>query len=334
VTASEAPTVVGAGARCSVLASAAGEPLAGSAPRARAWLVLEQPGPYGFRALTTSHLPEPVREVLGRLPKDSGTTVLLARRVGHHADDHTTTERRRFWFAHVSPGGVRMRAGVLDDAELLRPDLADVLAAAARGELPPWGTRTSEPLLLVCTNARRDVCCALAGRPVAESLAADAAYSERVLEVSHLGGHRFAPTALLLPSGHAFGRFDAVSARALLDGADVGEIGSLAHHRGRTALPQPAQAAETAVRVAAGILGLDDLDALRVVDGRAVPVGLRWSGEDGVAVVQVRHRDGRAWRVEVVRTTLPEPKPESCGKAAVDAHVWVAGEPEPLAAWA
>ena len=46
--------------RCSVLTSAVGEPLAGTAPRARAWLVLEQPGPDGFAATTESHLPDAV----------------------------------------------------------------------------------------------------------------------------------------------------------------------------------------------------------------------------------------------------------------------------------
>jgi hypothetical protein len=48
----------------------------------------------------------------------------------------------------------------------------------------------------------------------------------------------------------------------------------------------------------------------------------------------VRHRDGRAWHVTVARETLPEPKPESCGKKAVDAHVWVAGPVVPAAPWA
>jgi hypothetical protein len=295
--------------------------------------VLEQPGPYGFSALTTSHLPPAVSTALGALPKDSGTTVLLARPVGRHADDHSTNDRRRFWFAHVSPGGVRMRTGVLDDSELLRPDLTEVIAAASNGQLPPWGAHGSEPLLLVCTNSRRDVCCALEGRPVAESLAADPAYSSRVLEVSHLGGHRFAATALLLPSGHAFGRLDPASAREVLDSALRGELAPIAHHRGRTSLPQPAQAAETAVRRATGVSGLDVLDPLRRVGDRVVPAGLRWSGDDGVAEVEVRHRDGRAWHVRVVRETLPEPKPESCGKAAVDTHVWVAGEVERVADW-
>ena len=320
-------------ARCSVLARDAGEPLPGTAPRASAWLVIEQPGPYGFAALTESHLPEAVRDSLGGLPKDSGTTVLLARRVGRHADEHGDVERRRFWFAHVAPGGVRMRVGELDDAELTRPDLPQVLAAAAAGELPPWGATSTEPLLLVCTNSRRDVCCALEGRPVAESLAADPAYASRVLEVSHLGGHRFAPTALLLPSGDAFGRLDPASARAVLDAALDDRLGPLELHRGRTSLPQAAQAAENAVRVADSISALDVLDVLRVVDDRAEPAGLRWDGDGEVAQTEVRHRDGRAWHVTVARRTLPEPKPESCGKKAVEAHVWLAGPPSPVPSW-
>lgn len=317
--------------RCSVVS--ADEPLAGTAPRARAWLVLEQPGPYGFRALTESHLPEKVRTALGAVPKESRTTVLLARPVGRHADpgDHDGT--RRFWFAHVAPGGVRMRSGVLPDTELLRPDLVEVLDAAARGELPPWGTSSLEPLLLVCTNSKRDVCCALNGRPVAQALAADPAYAGSVLEVSHLGGHRFSPTGLLLPWGIAFGRLDAGSAREVLDSAREGRVGALDRVRGRTAASQPVQAAAVAVRRAEGIVGIDDIDALRVVGDRAVPAGLRWQGDDGVADIEVRHVDGRAWRVLVHQRVLEPPRPESCGKAPVEPHVWVADPPVPTAPW-
>ena len=50
--------------RCSVASMGVGEPVIGSAPRARAWLVLEQNGPYGFAATTDSHLPVDVREAL------------------------------------------------------------------------------------------------------------------------------------------------------------------------------------------------------------------------------------------------------------------------------
>jgi hypothetical protein len=326
-------SVPAAEARCSVLSAAVDEPLIGSAPRARAWLVLEQPGPYGFSALAESHLPQEVRDSLGGLPTTSGTTVLLARQVGRHADDHAESHERRFWFAHTSPGGVRMRSGVLDDSELLRPDLAELLAAAARGELPPWGARTTEPLLLVCTNARRDICCATVGRPVAEALAADPAYAGRVLEVSHLGGHRFAPTALLLPGGQAFGRLDPSSAREVLDGAAAGRLGVPQHYRGRTALAQPAQVAELAVRAAADVWTLAGLDVLRRVDDKVVPVPLRWGDGEASLLAEVRHVDGRAWAVALNRSTLATERPESCGKSAVEAAVWRADAPEPAAAW-
>jgi hypothetical protein len=310
--------------RCSAASARVGEPVAGSAPRARAWLVLEQPGPYGFSATTESHLPEAVRASLGALPKDSGTTVLLARAVGHHADvPGEVHAARRFWFAHVAPGAVAMRTGLLDDTELLRPDLADVVARAAEGELPTWGEVSDELLMLVCTNSRRDVCCALEGRPLAAALAADPESTPYVLETSHLGGHRFAPTALLLPTGHAFGRLDPGSAREVLAAAAHGRLAAVDRHRGRTALAQPLQVAEDAVRRVTGVDGLDDLEVLGVDDGLAAPVGLRWSGSDA----EVRHRDGRRWRVPVRLEPLPEPRNESCGKASIDAQVWVAGPP-------
>lgn len=330
---STSPASTVAGPRCSVVARELDEPMAGTAPRARAWLVIEQPGPYGFRALSESHLPPRVRDAFASLPKDSGTTVLLARAAGRHADPHEGTTRRRFWFAHVSPGGVRMRSGVLDLEDLVRPDLEDLLAAASSGQLPPWGSRSSEPLLLVCTNGKRDVCCALEGRPVAESLAHDPAYADRVLEVSHLGGHRFSATALLLPTGHVFGRLDPASARAVLDAAATGGLGPLDHHRGRSSLSRPAQAAENAVRHAAGITDLDALDALRRVGEQVLPAALGWSGDAGVADVEVRHRDGRSWRVVVRRSTLAPPRAESCGKSAVEGHTWVADPPQPVTPW-
>ena len=71
-------TAPAAEARCAVLSADIPEPLVGSAPRARAWLVIEQPGPYGFAALTESHLPQPVRDSLGSLPKSSGWSARCA----------------------------------------------------------------------------------------------------------------------------------------------------------------------------------------------------------------------------------------------------------------
>ncbi|HEU5385864.1 MAG TPA: sucrase ferredoxin [Streptosporangiaceae bacterium] len=50
-------------------------------------------------------------------------------------------------------------------------------------------------MALVCTNGKRDRCCAVRGRPVAAAIADATGWD--TWESSHLGGHRFAATALL-----------------------------------------------------------------------------------------------------------------------------------------
>lgn len=323
---------MGESPRCAVESLSVGEPLAGSAPRARAWLVLEQDGPYGFDVLTDSHLPAEVRLAIAQAGKETGTTVILARRVGRHTEHTSPTGSRRFWLAHCSPGGPRMRSGVVADSELTRSDLREVLVGAALGELPPWGSRTTDPLMLVCTNSKRDVCCALEGRPLAQALAADPSTADSVLEVSHLGGHRFAPNVLLLPTGHMYGRISPEQARQVLLGAREGKLLHPEHLRGRTSAPQPAQAAAIAVRTQYGIDGLDSLDSLRKVGGKVIPLPLRWEGEQGRAQIEIRHRDGRAWSVAVAQVEFPA-RPESCGKSAKSFSVWQAESVEPLPAW-
>lgn len=320
--------------RCSVVSARLDEPMPGTAPLARAWLVLEQPGPYGRVALTESHFPASVGAALTAASEGTRTSVLLARTTGRHADDGEAATSRRFWFAHSSPGGVRMRSGVIQDSVLLRPELPDLLREAGRGQLPPWGTKDGSPLLLVCTNSRRDRCCAIGGLPLAEGLAAGP-HSARVLEVNHLGGHRFAPTAMLLPSANVFGRLDLAAATDVLDSALAGRLGALTHLRGRTSAAAPAQAAAVAVRLAESVHGLDDIDVLRRSGEHVAAVPLSYVGEDGLAQVEVRHRDGRAWTVLVrlVAGALPD-RSESCGKAALAVASWVADTPVPAAPWA
>jgi hypothetical protein len=144
------------------------------------------------------------------------------------------------------------------------------------------------------------VCCALKGRPVA--LGAAAAHPERVWEVTHTSGHRFAPTAVLLPAGTLHGRLDVAGADALLRAAAGGET-VLHGSRGRSTWPAPAQAAELAVREAHGVLGLDDL-----VVTRHDETGERcWTTE-------IVHRDGRRWQIEVEARESEVRRAESCGK--------------------
>jgi hypothetical protein len=290
---------------CSDGSLAAGEPMAGTAPQAVAWVALEQNGPWGARAFTDSHLDPTVGAALEEVAARHDARPSLIRRPGRHADAHSAHPgERHLLVAHTRPGHTWLLAGTVPaPAAVLDLDWpalqAGDLEAVARSL--PSVRPAPHPVLLVCTNARRDVCCALKGRPVA--LGAAAAHPDRVWEVTHTSGHRFAPTAVLLPAGTLHGRLDVADADALLQAAARGET-VLPGSRGRSTWPAPAQAAELAVREAYGVLGLDDLEVTRHDDAGEQ----RWATE-------VVHRDGRTWHVEVEARESEVRRAESCGKA-------------------
>lgn len=282
--------------RCSVAGRDVGEPLAGSAPHAVGWIALEQPGPWGADALTQSHLDPRVGRELGALVDGTGVRMLLTRRPGHHADLHELVLTRTVWIASTLPGALALRRWEIDDPRALL-DL-DV-AALGRGEIPDVGEPDDLPLLLVCTNAKRDRCCAIAARPAVD--AAAVRHPGRVWECSHLGGHRYAPTALLLPHGFVLGRLDGPRAGDALDQATLGLVDPL-HLRGRSTWAAPAQAAECAVRRERRLTGLFDVS---VVDAASV-------GPD--SWTSTVHTTDRTSTVSVRRTVRPgAERPESCG---------------------
>ena len=311
---------------CSLQSAALDEPLAATAPEALTWIIVENRGHWGREALAESDLPTPVRELL-LSAKARGVGVLLAR----HPD---RTERSgaigtNVWVARTAVGGVRMRHGVLDD---VAPLAAWDVDALAEGVLPAFGSRAQQPLLLVCTHSKRDQCCAIHGRALVTGLLDRAAADDRsrVWECSHIGGHRFAPVTLSLPSGTVHGRLSSDQALDLLD--RPGHV-LPDHMRGRSCFPAPLQAADIAVRRHAALDGCDDLDVLAVREDRATPVGLGWPVPTGPTVVEVRHVDGRAWRVDITHATGPEPRSESCGAEPTPVHSWVATSVEPAPTW-
>jgi hypothetical protein len=293
------------GPTCSDGSLAAGEPLAGTAPYAVAWVALEQNGPWGPRAFTDSHLDPEVGRALEEVTARHDVRPSLIRRPGRHADEPTAHERRRrVLLAHTRPGSSWLLEGSVDEpAALLAADWAAVRAGDLEGvrrSLPSLQP-TTHVHLLVCTNGRRDLCCAVKGRPVALGVATER--PEQVWEVTHTSGHRFAPTAVLLPAGTLHGRLDGAAALELVRAAEQGET-VLGGMRGRSTWPPAAQAAELAVREEHGVLGLDDLE----VTGHSEVAGGSW--ETGV-----RHRDGRSWLVHVTAEESDVSRPESCGKA-------------------
>jgi hypothetical protein len=147
-----------------------------------------------------------------------------------------------------------LRVGRVDRPDVVAGwDLADIAA----GSLRDWGRADPHPLLLVCANGRRDRCCGHSGGRLADALWRGP-HAERVLTCTHLGGHRFAPTALLLPIGALHGRLDEGSAAGLLTAAAEGRMdaGTL---RGLSTLEPAAQVAEVHARTVTGYRGLPPL---------------------------------------------------------------------------
>jgi hypothetical protein len=293
----------------------------GTAARAVFWVALEQEGPWGRVAATESHLPPQVGRRLDEQCASRGGRLLLLRRPGRHPDPRHGDGRTAYLaFSGDDPWLLAVHGASLD--ELAAVDL-DALArgdrAAVRASLP--AAAPADAVLLVCTNGRRDVCCALRGRPVALDAAGLA--PGRVWESSHTGGHRFAPTAVLLPHGVALARLDAQRSAEVLEAADAGRLPTWAlgprHDRGRSALPAAAQAAESHVRALAGETSLAAL-ATRVVEDTTGAA----HRDDATAreVVEVSHPDGRRWVVAVERRPAGPALPESCGKPPIPVQEW------------
>ena len=261
--------------RCTAAGDLRGDPLAGTASTVRAFLLVENPGPWGIDALTDNRLPRAVKAGLASAARAARVRVNLIRR--HHRPAPRT--RFRVYAAWAGPDRPWLETAVLDTADQLLDLDLDALGAGRSPGLEP----TTEQLLCVCTHGRHDACCAERGRPVAAALAA--AHPEEAWEISHIGGDRFSGNALFLPHGLYYGRLDAVTGVAVAGGHLAGQV-DLDHLRGRSSYPMPVQAAEVALRTR---LGETRLDAVRLVDRQR-------DGDSWVAYFDV---GGTTWRVTV-----------------------------------
>lgn len=301
---------------CSVLWDAAEASALGTAPAATFWVALEQNGPWGREAATQSYLDPEIGMAMDRSCQESGGRFILIRRPGAHPDTRVAHPRRVYVAGGLAVRPWLLEADLVDPALLLRLPWADLV----RGDIDAVQDAVPEledsptPVLMICGNSRRDVCCAVRGRPVA--LKSSSQRPGRVWECSHTGGHRFAPTGVLLPHGQAFARLSTESAVAALDAASRDEVftGLLgwAYDRGRSHLTPPAQAAESAVRQQIQEVNLLALSTM------ATPQ----PGQEDAWRCRVSHVDGRHWDVVAVRESGGEDRPESCGKAPVPTWQW------------
>ncbi|AZI58146.1 sucrase ferredoxin [Nakamurella antarctica] len=184
------------------------------------------------------------------------------------------------------------------------PTAESIVAATLAPAVP------SAPLFAVCTNGKRDRCCAIQGRPVAERLAQELP-SSKIFEISHIGGHRFAPTMLVLPSGYSYGRLTEELALEVAHAAISGLVhpGGL---RGRADLSPAAQTADIIWRTEIGPAPLDDV----IINEEVIS-----SDDKNSCVVSAQVR-GRARHIRLTRSHGPQIQETLCGGKPFTAAQW------------
>lgn len=139
------------------------------------------------------------------------------------------------------------------DSQLLGLDVAELIEDV-RADRQALATRLEETHYFVCTNGRRDLCCARFGLPVFRQLQEQT--GSRTWQVNHVGGHRFAPNVLVLPEGVLYGRVQLEDVEAFLQQVESGVL-AFDWLRGRAVYSPQVQAAE-------GLLGQQQLKLLHV----------------------------------------------------------------------
>ncbi len=286
--------------RCSALAEELDEPMIGTVNQRVRWLLLEDRSAWGTDA---------VKDVLGadfsREAKARGLRPLLIRR---REGDPSADVVRRAILVDTAARQMAIRT-IEDPAEL-------TVAAAADAPLAEFGALMQDPIFLVCTNGKRDACCALRGRALINALAPD--HAERIWETTHLGGHRFAGNLVCLPDGIVYGRVTAADGPRLADAYLAGSLDA-ALLRGRSAWPAPAQVAEQDLRLRQELSGLNQVRLGRVaVDGGQASVTLFGGGTEH--------------SYDLVAERLEPPRPTSCRADEVEQPIhwrvvsrWIGG---------
>lgn len=225
----------------------------GTADRVDAWLLLEYHPAWKARAIDDGDLGADTRRWLDDAIARAGAAGLKVR---PQLIRQPEIDRR----------GIRLFVGLPDRLLQFRGDdyrFLQTLDLPQILEHPEVHEAVAEPHYFVCTNGQRDVCCARFGLPVYAGLRARV--GERAWQVTHLGGHRFAPNVLVLPQGVLYGRVGEDTLGGFLDAVESGVL-AFDHMRGRSWLEPEAQAAEVLSRRSDLVhLGTDLADEVAVV---------------------------------------------------------------------
>jgi hypothetical protein len=246
--------------------------MAGTADPVDLWLLLEAPGAWPARALEDG--PLAVAEAAW-LASQLQAPALNHLRVRPQLIKQHRARSDRGRSLLLGYGGQLYQLAGADGLPM--PEVAALIQSLDAGALPAGLQRLDGPHFFVCTNGRRDLCCARYGMPVYRALRDR--FGGRVWQVTHIGGHRFAGNVLTMPDGALYGRLNPESCAGFADAVAQGEL-AFPWLRGRSCYRPVVQAAEA-------MLGIQGLRLLHV-DGDDQAASVRFAGPAGEHSIALR----------------------------------------------
>lgn len=223
------------------------DPIA-TAGHAASYVLVEFPPPWHRNALETPGIPANLRELESEMEESDPPGYLML----IYSDRNAQPQGVRCLIFQQEPG----LSGAYTQFELHVPSL-DLVAPTVKEYLAaplPTNEKATRDIL-ICTHGSRDRCCAKYGNVFyRQALATVAKLSldrVRIWQVSHFGGHRFAPTAIDLPQGRCYGRLDSESLESIL--TQTGNLDKLKPvYRGSGMLPWAVQFLERELMLRCG----------------------------------------------------------------------------------
>lgn len=252
------------------------ETLNGTAPHITSWLLLEYSGRWSNAAFRESNIPETVKTHINTyLEAAANSKLLLIKR------------------KHRSESNIRFYCGQTDEnnqLKLFKYDLRNYEDLLSLELNNPSGNLVSKPFFLVCTNGKKDKCCAQFGFPLFQAL--NEITDLDMWESSHVGQHRFAPNVLVFPQATYYGRMGEEDIPTLLNHVTQNTL-MLEKLRGESVQPKPTQAAAYFLRHSLGFIAYEGLPVLRADEQSENHWRIVFEVGKTQYVVIIQHRPGK-----------------------------------------
>ncbi|MEL6553028.1 MAG: sucrase ferredoxin [Cyanobacteria bacterium J06621_11] len=236
---------------CAIANRQSGEDLIGTASHYQTYVLIECPLPWAAKAFTSKHIPAALRQYVKAIKAERSVQFLTVSRARPSQSVTLMVYERTIPSENIAAGGSSLKSQTVQDYRGYEFQLENLEQVVDCLEAHWQGHLIGKPItckdILICTHGMRDKCCARFGQPLfreaMHSIQQGNLPNTRVWKVSHIGGHRFAPTAISLPDGRYYGRLTIEALQSIVTrSGPVSQLESM--YRGWGLLPTPLQALE------------------------------------------------------------------------------------------